>query len=243
MTLKLNTVHQGDCIELMQSIEDKSVDMVLCDLPYGSTNCKWDVVIPFADLWAAYARIVKDNGAILLFGSGLFFCDLCLSNRKMYRYDLVWEKERPTNIFFMKKQFGKVHEKIAVFYTRQPTYNPIMEDRNFRTMGVGDLKVSKTHKNQSYKYSEGYDKTKVYPRSVIKINRDTLKGALHPTQKPLALCEYLIRTYTYGGDVVLDTCAGSGTTALACKNLGRDFIAIEKEKKYCQIARTRIGEI
>jgi site-specific DNA-methyltransferase (adenine-specific) len=142
----------------------------------------------------------------------------------------------------MKKQFGKVHEKIAVFYKRQPTYNPVMEDRKFRTTGVGDLKESKTHKDQNYQYSESYDKTKVYPRSVIKINRDTLKGALHPTQKPLALCEYLIRTYTYGGDLVLDNCAGSGTTALACKNLGRDFIAIEKEKKYCQIARTRIGD-
>jgi len=242
MSLKINTIHQGDCIELMQSIEDNSVDMVLCDLPYGSTNCKWDVVIPFADLWAAYNRVVKDTGAILLFGSGLFFCELCLSNRRFYRYDLIWEKERPTNIFFMKKQFGKVHEKIAVFYKRQPTYNPIMEDRKFNTIGVGDLKGSKTHKDQSYKYSAGYDKTKVYPRSVIKINRDTLKGALHPTQKPLALCEYLIRTYTYGGDLVLDNCVGSGTTALACKNLGRDFIAIEKEKKYCQIARTRIGE-
>lgn len=240
--LKLNTVHQGDCIELMQSIEDKSVDMVLCDLPYGSTNCKWDVVIPFADLWAAYDRVVKDTGSILLFGSGLFFCELCLSNHRGYRYDLVWEKERPTNIFFMKKQFGKVHEKIAVFYKRQPTYNPVMEDRKFRTVGVGDLKESKTHKDQSYKYSKTYDKTKVYPRSVIRINRDTLKGALHPTQKPLALCEYLIRTFTNPGDVVLDNCAGSGTTALACKNLGRDFIAIEKEKKYCQIARTRIGE-
>lgn len=241
--LKLNTVHQGDCIELMQSIDDKSIDMVLCDLPYGSTNCKWDVVIPFADLWAAYDRIVKDSGVILLFGSGLFFCELCLSNRRFYRYDLVWEKERPTNIFFMRKQFGKVHEKIAVFYKRQPTYNPIMEDRKFRTIGVGDLKSSKTHDNQNYRYSPTYDKTKVFPRSVIKINRDTLKGALHPTQKPLALCEYLIKTFTYGGDLVLDNCAGSGTTALACQNLGRNFIAIEKEKKYCKIARTRIGEL
>lgn len=238
--LKINSINQGDCLQVMESIDDKSIDMILCDLPYGTTTCKWDVVIPFADLWQVYGRVIKDTGAILLFGSGLFFCELCLSNKGMYRYDLIWEKERPTNIFFMKKQFGKVHEKIAVFYKRQPTYNPIMEKRHFKTIGVGDLKTSKTHQNQNYRYSEGYDKTKVYPRSVIKINRDTLKGALHPTQKPVVLCEYLIRTFTNAGDLVLDNCAGSGTTGLACKNSGRHFILIEKEEKYCQVARERL---
>jgi site-specific DNA-methyltransferase (adenine-specific) len=242
--LELNKIYCGDCLEIMKKIDDKSINMILCDLPYGTTRCKWDIIIPFDNLWAEYNRIIKDDGVICLFGVGLFFSKLCLSNEYNFRYELIWEKERPTNIFFMKKQFGKVHENIAVFYKHQPTYNPIMENRKFNTIGVGNLKHSKTHDNQNYKYSEDYDKTKVYPRSVIKINRDTLRGALHPTQKPVLLCEYLIKTYTNEKDLILDNCAGSGTTGVACKNINRNYILIEKEKEYCQLAEKRIkGEI
>jgi len=234
-------LYLGDCLKIMQDIGENSIDMVLCDLPYGTTKCKWDNVIPFEKLWVQYNRIVKDDGAIVLFGTEPFSSYLRLSNIKMFRYDLVWEKERPTNIFFMKKQVGKVHEMISVFYKKQPTYNPQMEDRNFKTIGVfGKDKESKTHENQTYKYSKDYDKNKVYPRSVIKINRDTLKGSLHPTQKPIKLCEWLIKTYTNEGDLVLDNCAGSGSTLVAAKNLKRNYLGIELLEEYCEITRNRL---
>ena len=203
----------------------------------------WTNIIAIRNL--VNERIIKDNGVICLFGTGLFFYDLCSSNKKLFRYELIWEKERPTNIFFMKKQIGKVHENIGIFYKSQPTYNPIMVERKFNTIGVGDLKSSKTHKNQKYKYSETYDKTKVYPRSVIKINRDTLKGALHPTQKPVELYEYLIKTYTNENDIILDNCAGSFTIGLACNNINRNWIGIESDLDFYQIGLNRCnkGEI
>ena len=236
-------LYQGDCLEIMQSIQDKSIDMILCDLPYGTTSCKWDIVIPFNSLWKQYERIIKDNGVIVLFGTGLFFAELILSNRDLFRYELIWEKERPTNIFFMKNQIGKVHENIAVFYKHQPIYNPIMEDRLFNTIGkFSKEKLSETHKNQTYKYSKDYDKSKTYPRSVLKINRDTLKGSLHPTQKSVALLEYLIRTYTNENNFILDNCMGSGSTGIACLNTNRKFIGIEKDEKYFKIAEKRINE-
>lgn len=232
----------GDCMDIMKQIESNSIDMVLCDLPYGRTNCTWDIVIPFEQLWSHYKRIVKDNGAILLFGTQPFSSFMRLSNIKMFRYDIIWEKERPTNIFFMKKQFGKVHQIVSVFYKNQPTYNPIMEQRAINSIGVfGKEKQSNTHKNQTYKYSEGHDKTKRYPRSVLKFNRDTLKGSLHPTQKPVALCEYLIKTFSNQEDVILDNCAGSGTTGIACLNTNRSFILIQKDENFYQVIKNRIS--
>ena len=244
MIIENNKTYQGDCLEVMKDIDDKSIDMILCDLPYGTTACKWDTIIPFEPLWEQYKRIIKDNGAIVLTASQPFTSALVMSNPDMFRYELIWEKERPTNIMFMKKQIGKVHENILVFYKHQPTYNPIMEKRDNSTIAVygkdtkgGD---SKTHKNQRLRYSEGYNRFVKYPRSVIKINRDTLKGSVHPTQKPVALFEYLIKTYTNEGDLVLDNCAGSGTTGVACINLKRNFILIEQDEKYCKIAEERI---
>lgn len=240
----INQVIQGDCLIEMPKIPDKSVDMILCDLPYGTTACKWDTIIPFEPLWKEYKRIIKDNGAIVLTASQPFTSALLMSNVKDFRYELIWEKERPTNIMFMKKQIGKVHENILIFYKHQPTYNPIMEKRDNPTIAVygkdtkgGD---SKTHKNQRLRYSKGYNRFVKYPRSIIKINRDTLKGSLHPTQKPVALFEYLIKTYTNEGDWVLDNCAGSGTTGVACKNLNRNFILIEKEPQYIDIINKRL---
>ena len=241
---KIELIH-GDCLEKMKDILDKSIDMILCDLPYGTTACKWDTIIPFEPLWGQYKRIIKDNGAIVLTSSQPFTSALVMSNVDWFRYELIWEKERPTNIMFMKKQIGKVHENILVFYKHQPTYNPLMTKRDNPTIAVygkdkkgGD---SKTHKNQRLRYSEGYNRFVKYPRSVIKINRDTLKGSMHPTQKPVALFEYLIRTYTNEGDTVLDNCAGSGTTGIAAMNTGRKFILIEKDASYCDIIKNRIA--
>ena len=235
----------GDCLEVMKTINDKSIDAIICDLPYGTTACKWDTIIPFEPLWEQYKRIIKDNGAIVLTASQPFTSALVMSNVDWFRYELIWEKERPTNIMFMKKQIGKVHENILVFYKRQPTYNPLMTKRDNPTIAVygkdtkgGD---SKTHKNQRLRYSEGYNRFVKYPRSVIKINRDTLKGSMHPTQKPVALIEYLIKTYTNEGDTVLDNTMGSGTTGVACKNTNRNFIGIEKDEAYFKIAEQRIN--
>jgi len=242
--LEHNKLYCGNCLDLMSEIPDNSIDMILTDLPFGTTQCKWDIRIPFVPLWEQYERVIKDNGAIVLFGTQPFTSLLVSSNLKLFRYELIWEKERPTNIFFMKKQIGKVHENILVFYKKQPTYNPQMEDRKFNTTGVfGKEQKSKTHKNQIYKYSKDYDKTKVYPRSVIKINRDTLNGSSHPTQKPVALCEYLIRTYTNPGDLVLDSCIGSGTTAVAAIKTERKYIGIEIYPVIVEIAQRRIKEV
>ena len=192
-------------------------------------------------MWAELKRIIKPNWAIVLFGSEPFSSTLRMSNIKDFRYDIIWEKERPTNIFFMKKQVWKVHETISVFYKRQPTYNPIMEERKFNTIWIWDLKTSKTHKNQKYKYSDWYDNTKVYPRSVLKINRDTLKWSIHPTQKPVALIEYLIKTYTNEWETVLDFTAGSFTTAVACENTNRKWICIDQDENYFNIWINRLN--
>ena len=236
----------GDCLELMKDIPNGSIDMIFADLPYGTTSCKWDVIIPFEPLWEQYERIIKPNGAIVLTASQPFTSALVMSNVDWFRYELIWEKERPTNIMFMKKQIGKVHENILVFYKRQPTYNPLMTKRDNPTIAVygkdkkgGD---SKTHKNQRLRYTEGYNRFVKYPRSVIKINRDTLKGSMHPTQKPVALFEYLIKTYTNENDLILDNTAGSGTTAIAALNTNRQFIVMEKEQKYYDIILKRVGD-
>lgn len=236
----INILH-GDCLKELPKLKTESVDLVLADLPFGTSNkCKWDIVIPFDKLWSELDRVCKPSAALLFFGTEPFASHLRLSNLKDYRYDLIWQKERLTNIFFVKKQFGKVHENISVFYKQQPTYNPIMEKRKFNTVGVGDLKESKTHKNQKYKYSQGYDKTKTYPTSVLKFNRDTLKGSLHPTQKPVLLLEYLIKTFSNEGDLILDPTAGSGSTAIACINTNRNFIGFERDKEYFDIASERV---
>jgi len=239
---------QGDCLELMKDIPDKSIDMILCDLPYGTTACKWDILIPFEPLWEQYKRIIKDNGAIVLTASQPFTSALVMSNVKDFRYEIIWEKERPTNIFFMKKQIGKVHENILVFYNKQPIYNPIM-GKSTGTKNGKQRKLphivdnnSKTHQNQIYKISNNYNSDIRYPRSVIKITRDRIKS-LHPTQKPVALFEYLIKTYTNEGDLVLDNCAGSGTTGVSCENLNRECILMEKEDKYIDIIKERLNNL
>jgi DNA modification methylase len=228
---------QGNCLELMKTLPDHSVDMVLCDLPYGTTSCKWDVVIPFEPLWEQYERIVKPNGAIVLNCSQPFTSTLILSNIKNFRYCLVWEKEQATNFMQLEKQFGKSHEDIAVFYRVQPTYRPQMVS-GFKPSSTGSPNNIETRSNFSGGIAKRQGATDRFPLSVLKFNRD--RTGLHPTQKPVALIEYLILTYTNEGEVVLDNCMGSGSTGVACINTKRNFIGMEMNEKYFSLAKERI---
>jgi len=236
--LELNKIYNMDCLEGMKLIDDKSIDMILCDLPYGTTKCKWDIVIPFEPLWEQYERIIKDNGAIVLFGSQPFTSALVMSNLKLFKYEWIWQKTLATNFMLVKKQPAKKHENILVFYKKQPTYNPQMEigkpykDKpRKRTVGIhGNAETIKKAIN-----NEGTR----YPSSVQLFSNGN-NGNVHPTQKPVELCEYLIKTYTNEGETVLDNCMGSGTTAIACINTNRNFIGFEIDKHYCDIANERI---
>jgi site-specific DNA-methyltransferase (adenine-specific) len=243
--MEVNKILQGDCLEVMPNIPDKSIDMILCDLPYGALNknnpnAKWDIVIPFEPLWKEYKRIIKDNGAIVLTAQGMFSAKLMLSNKKMWKYNLVWKKSNRISGFLNSNRMPlRNHEDIIVFYNKLPTYNPQMtKGEKSHTRGHG-----KNLKNGCYgehKFIQGTEyTTNKFPISVLNFDKD--HPPIHPTQKPVALFEYLIKTYTNKGDLVLDNCAGSGTTGVACKNLGRDFILIEKEKKYYEIAKKRIN--
>lgn len=231
----------GDCLKLMKEIPDESVDMILCDLPYGTTACKWDNVIPFEQMWDQYKRIIKKNGAIVLFGSGMFTAMLMCSNKKMWKYNLVWEKTTPTGFLNAKIMPLRSHEDICVFYNKRPTYNPQKTYGNQR-------KISTSYQKRNCKITEDYgkhekttyDSTERYPKSVLKFKTDKQKCALHPTQKPVALLEYLIKTYTNKGDTVMDNCMGSGSTGVACVKTGRNFIGMELDKEYFEIAKNRI---
>ena len=228
-----------DCLEGMKLISDKSIDMILCDLPYGTTACKWDTIIPFEPLWKAYKRIIKDGGAIVLFGSEPFSSMLRMSNLQNFKYDWIWEKEQGANFMLCKYQPYKVHEIISVFSYGTHAYFPQMTEGKPYISGKGtsgDItgNVLKTQtKNNGTRY----------PRSIQKFNTDKSKGSLHPTQKPLALFEYLIKTYTKEGETVLDNCMGSGTTAIACLNTNRNYIGFELSEEYCKIAEERIRKI
>ena len=236
------TFIQGDCLQLMSDIPDQSVDMILCDLPYGTTACKWDTIIPFDALWKQYKRIIKDKGAIVLTASQPFTSALVMSNIKMFKYEWIWEKSRITGFPNSNRQPLRNYEDVLVFYDGQSIYNP---------QGVIRKKVPKTiirvkPKNDTVnagendgslcnKYVQYFEN---YPRQIIKIASEG--KTLHPTQKPVALMEYLIKTYTNEGDLVLDNCMGSGTTGVACENTGRSFIGIEQDEKYFKIAVDRI---
>ncbi len=237
-------IYNGDCIEIMKEIPDRSIDLILCDLPYGTTKCSWDIIISFDDLWKQYKRIIKDNGAIVLFGQEPFSSLLRTSNLDMYRYDIYWEKERLTNIMQVKKRVGKTIETISVFYKNQPTYNPQMVkyDGKPRTNKVKNGKLGKLIDDNNDKYVKEYVDTGYrYPTQVWKFKRDTLTSNLHPTQKPVSLLEELIKTFSNEGDIVLDNCMGSGSTGVACINTNRNFIGIELNEKYFNIATKRIN--
>ena len=240
----------GDCLKLMNDIPDGSVDMILCDLPYGTTACKWDSVIPFEDLWQQYNRIIKDNSAIVLFGSEPFSSYLRMSNIKNYKYDWIWDKVQPTGMTLCNKQPMKNHEIISVFGKGKIKYFPQMEDRE-KELNTTKWKMKKLHSENGNYSSKNNDLTKKlykqrYPRTIITFHKSANEcnntKRLHPTQKPVALCEYLIKTYTNEGDTVLDNCMGSGSTGVACINTNRKFIGIELDNTYFEIAKERINK-
>jgi len=243
------TMWQGDCLGLMRDIPDKSVDAIICDLPYGTTACVWDSVIPFDKLWEAYKRVIKPKAAIVLFGSQPFTTDLINSNRKWFKYTLVWEKDNASNFVNAKRRFLSYHEDITIFYKEQPKYNPQkvfvgarpnIGGKNSR----GKIEIASVYGEMSCIVRGNYEATKYrYPKSVLKFNtpkHNSPEGKHHPTQKPLALLEYLIKTYSNENDLILDNTMGSGTTAVACFNTNRRFIGIEKDTNYFDIACNRL---
>lgn len=231
---------QGDCLELMKGIPDGSIDMVLCDLPYGNTRNSWDKQIDMVALWEQYGRIVKPAGAIVLFGSGRFTAELMQSNARDWRYNMIWEKTTPTGFLNAKRMPLRCHEDILVFYRKLPTYHPIMSNGVRKVSTAAHKRNSKSGSSYGKYKATTYDSGKRYPRSVLHFATDKQKSALHPTQKPVSLLEYLVRTYTNPGDLVLDNCMGSGSTGVACVNSGRRFIGMELEKQYFDIAKERI---
>lgn len=228
---------EGDCLEIMKTLESGSIDMVLCDLPYGTTQNKWDSVIDLENLWEEYSRVCK--GAIVLFSQGVFTARLIISNVSFFKYKLVWEKSKPTNFLNVSRQPLRKHEDICVFYRSQPTYNPQKSEGKPYSKGVrkGQLTGSYGEFSPVLVASEGGR----HPTDIIYYKTAESEGpVVHPTQKPVALMEYLIRTYTNKGDTVLDNTMGSGTTGVACKNSGRSFIGIERDPGYFSIAKERI---
>lgn len=229
----------GDCLEVMKKIANKSIDMILCDLPYGTTKNEWDSIIDLEKLWKQYERVIKDNGAIVLFAQAPFDKVLAMSNLKLFKYEWIWEKEQGTGFFNSKKMPMKNHENILVFYKKLPVYNPQMR------LGFKPYKTKKGNHGTNYGEDRGAiteSNGERYPLSILKFERDTEN--YHSTQKPVALLGYLIETYTTEGEKVLDNCMGSGSTGVAAKHLNRKFIGIELEKKYFDIAEKRInGEI
>lgn len=233
----------GDCLDVMKDIPDKSIDMILCDLPYGATKCKWDKPLPFDNLWTEYKRIVKDGGNIILFAAGLFTLTLIQSNIKEFKYKLIWKKNVPTGMSSAKYRPMKYYEEICVFGSKKSTYNPILKPR----VGKGKACYNYEHYCNPNNHINLAKKPKKYnpdfvqPGDILEFgvvpNR---KGKLHATQKPVDLLEYLIKTYSNEGDTVLDNCMGSGSTGVACVNTGRRFIGIELDEKYFEIAKERI---
>ena len=229
---------RGDCLELMKDIPDGSVDMILCDLPYGTTTCKWDSIIPFEELWKGYCRIIKDDGAIILFGSEPFTSILICSQISLFRYDLIWDKQKGCDFLNANRKPLKSHENILVFYKKSPTYN---KQYWYST----PYKKINGNKKQSSVYHDSHDVDtestdgKRNPLSILSFPRDG--NRVHPTQKPVALLEYLIKTYTNEDETVLDNCMGSGSTGVACVNTNRRFIGIELDDKYFEIAKQRIN--
>lgn len=239
-------LRQGNCLELMKDIPDKSIDMILCDLPYGKTQNKKDRPLPFDNLWTEYKRIIKDNGCIALFGQGTFYVDLVNSNRKMFRYDLVWDKGLTSGFLNANRMPLRQHEQIAIFYKKQPLYNPQFS-KGEPLHGKGTVYQSKEIKNQNYgKFNAVEDNragsVEKYPTSILSFKKPHPSVALHRTEKPVDLLKYLIKTYTNKGDVVLDNCMGSGSTGVACVRTYRNFIGMEIDEEYFNIAKNRIDD-
>ena len=238
--IELNKIYNEDCLEGMKRIPDGSVDMILCDLPYGTTRNKWDSVIDLDLLWEQYNRIIKDNGAIVLTAQTPFDKVLGVSNLKMLKYEWIWEKSKATGFLNAKRMPLKAHENILVFYKKLPTYNPQMMQGKLHSRG-GTGRQSKNY--GSYADTKRIISNTYFPRDVLKVNwQDSMKG-LHPTQKPVSLCEYFIKTYSNKGDIILDPFIGSGTTAVAAINTERKYIGFEKDDKYFDIAQNRLDKL
>lgn len=245
-SIELNRIYQMNCLEGMKLIPDKSIDMILCDLPYGVTNRnKWDTVIPFESLWDQYDRLIKDNGAIVLFGQGMFSAELMLSKKELWRYNLIWEKSHAVGFLNARRMPMRKHEDIMVFYKKLPKYNPQIEDKpkeNIRPIST------KNRATTNYgEFDEGDHRTipndKTYPKSILKVPNESKTATFHPTQKPVKLFEWLIKTYTDENEIILDNCMGSGTTAVAALNTGRKFVGFETESEYIEFANKRIESL
>jgi len=235
----LNKVLEGDCLELMESLPDGSIDMILCDLPYGTTRNKWDDVIPFEPLWEAYERIIKPNGAVVLTAAQPFSSTLVMSNPTLFRYEWVWEKTIASGQLNVNKQPLRIHEAILVFYKNQPTYNQQMDPGN-----PYSIKRKVTFEGPGYNKQTDSSKENTgyrHPKSILTVPNPRVKDG-HPTQKPVELFKYLIKTYTDKGEVVLDNCIGGGTTAVAAIETDRQFIGMEIASKYVKMSRRRIEE-
>ena len=238
------TLLQGDCLEEMKKIESKSIDCIICDLPFGTTKLEWDTIIDFDLLWSEYNRVLKDNANIVLFSSGDFTYKLYASNPKLYKYKLIWKKNVPTGMSSAKYRPMKYYEEILIFQKGRGCYNPQPKER----VGVGKSCYNydhycgnNNHMSELKKQPKKYDPDFVQPSDILEFNVvPNRKGKVHPTQKPVELLEYLVKTYTDVGDVVLDNCMGSGTTGVACKRLNRNFIGIEMNEEYFKIAKERI---
>ena len=235
-------LYQGDCLDIMNDLINSNVkfDAIITDPPYGTTACKWDTIIPLNEMWLRINKLIKVNGAIVLFGSEPFSSALRMSNIKNYRYDLIWEKNNAGNFQLAKKQFLKYHENISVFYNKQPTYNPqgiiklekpVIQSNKGKAGKLGHLSSEKKREVYSQEYTN-------YPKSILRFARPS--KPLHPTQKPVALLEYLIRTYTKEDELILDFTMGSGSTGVACMNTNRRFVGIELDEIYFKIASERI---
>ena len=235
-------LYQGDCLSIMDDLINSNIkfDAIITDPPYGTTACKWDTIIPLNEMWLRINKLIKPNGAIVLFGSEPFSSALRMSNIKNYRYDLIWEKNNAGNFQLAKKQFLKYHENISVFYKKQPTYNPqgiiklekpVIQSNKGKAGKLGHLSSEKKREVYSQEYTN-------YPKSILRFARPS--KSLHPTQKPVALLEYLIKTYTKEGELILDFTMGSGSTGVACINTNRRFVGIELDETYFKIANERI---
>jgi len=239
-----NSLILGDCLEVMPKIKEHSVDLILCDLPYGRTKNKWDTVIPFDKLWENYNRVLKENGVVVLFADGMFMAELMLSNKKMWKYNIVWDKVLTSGFLNANRQPLRSHEEIVVFYNKQPTYNP----QKFKGQPNHSKGTSQKNTNNNYsKYTIVDNREELgdmkHPRSIWSFQKPHPSKMVHPTEKPLECIEYIIKTYTNEGDLVLDNTMGSGTTCIGAKKLNRQYIGIEKEEKYFEISVKRMGEI
>jgi site-specific DNA-methyltransferase (adenine-specific) len=235
-------LRKGDCLELMKDLPNESIDMILADLPYGTTQNKWDVIIPLDKLWEQYERIIKENGMICLTSAEPFTSTLITSNKKMFKYDLIWDKKLSSGFLNAKRMPLRRHEQILCFYKKLPTYNPEMVTRGkVRKKGITTETGKHTSNYGEFKNSV-VENNEYYPTSIIEVSNANRKDKLHPTEKPVALLEYLIKTYTNENEIVLDNTMGSGTTGVACVNTNRGFIGMELDDKYFEIAKARINE-